>query len=70
MPILSHFDDGVAFIVMNRPPVNNIDINMRHILLRSLEEAFANAEVKAIVLTGGSRIFSSGADIVWEGGLN
>ena len=53
----------VAVIVMNNPPVNALGHALRVGLEKAFDEANADAQVKAIVLTGTGRFFSAGADI-------
>ncbi len=53
----------VAVITMNNPPVNGLGLATRAGLAAGLDQANADASVKAIVITGGGRAFSGGADI-------
>ena len=53
----------VAVITMNNPPVNGLGHATRVGLTNGLEQANADASVKAIVITGAGRAFSGGADI-------
>jgi 3-hydroxyacyl-CoA dehydrogenase len=53
----------VAVISMNNPPVNGLGLSTRIGLTDGLNKANADAAVKAIVITGGGRAFSGGADI-------
>ncbi len=57
--------DSVAWITLTRPDqINAINDNVRNGLVQALEQADADAEVRAIVLTGsGPRGFCAGADI-------
>jgi 2-(1,2-epoxy-1,2-dihydrophenyl)acetyl-CoA isomerase len=55
---------GVATIVMSRPEsLNAWTRRLGHDMLAALDEATADPEVRAIVLTGAGRAFSSGADL-------
>ncbi len=54
---------AVAVITMNNPPVNGLGFATRHGIADGMERAWADASVKAIVLTGGGKAFSGGADI-------
>src|SRR5690348_11159103 len=70
--ILTERLDGVAVITLNRPDKLNA---LSFPLVRELDDALtqyeANAEVKAVVLTGaGERAFSAGADIHEMAGLS
>ena len=53
----------VAVISMNNPPVNGLGMDTRVGITSGLARAQADANVKAIVLTGAGRAFSGGADI-------
>jgi 3-hydroxyacyl-CoA dehydrogenase len=55
--------DGVAILSMQNPPVNGLGLSTRRGLMESLARAIDDDSVKAIVVTGGSRAFSGGADI-------
>ena len=53
----------VAVITMNNPPVNGLGHATRVGLTDGLAKAAADASVKAIIITGGGKAFSGGADI-------
>ncbi|HZY15121.1 MAG TPA: 3-hydroxyacyl-CoA dehydrogenase NAD-binding domain-containing protein [Ramlibacter sp.] len=53
----------VAVITMNNPPVNGLGYATRVAITQGLDQANADAAVKAIVLTGAGKSFSGGADI-------
>lgn len=53
----------VAVITLNNPPVNGLGLATRQAIVAGLEQAEADASVKAIVLTGAGKAFSGGADI-------
>ncbi len=53
----------VAVITLDNPPVNGLGLATRQGLVAGLEQAQADAAVKAIVLTGAGKAFSGGADI-------
>ncbi len=53
----------VAMITLNNPPVNGLGHSTRVGITTALEKANADESVKSIVLTGGGRAFSGGADI-------
>ena len=55
--------DGIAVVTMNNPPVNGLGYETRRGIADGFEKANADAGVKAIVLTGGGKAFSGGADI-------
>ena len=58
---LDHGD--VAVITLDNPPMNGLGLSTRQGLVKALEQAIANPAVKAVVLTGQGKAFSSGADI-------
>ena len=55
--------DGIAVITMNNPPVNGLGFETRCAIADGFAKAQADAAVTAIVLTGGGKAFSGGADI-------
>src|SRR5258708_5217193 len=55
--------DGVAVITMTTPPVNGLGNALRAGILKGLERAQDDAQVKAVVLIGAGKAFSGGADI-------
>ncbi|MGA0611027.1 3-hydroxyacyl-CoA dehydrogenase NAD-binding domain-containing protein [Caldimonas sp. KR1-144] len=55
--------DGVAVITMNNPPVNGLGLATRQGIAAGIEQAQADAAVKAVVITGAGKAFSGGADI-------
>jgi 3-hydroxyacyl-CoA dehydrogenase len=54
---------SVALITMNNPPVNGLGYATRVAIAEGLDRAAADAAVKAVVITGGGKAFSGGADI-------
>src|ERR1700742_4137568 len=57
-------EDGVATIELNRPEALNAwNAQLGADLLAALRAAAADADVRAVVLTGAGRAFSSGADL-------
>ena len=62
--ILYEKQRGGVLITLNRPEVMNaISDELNHELHTAFEEADADPEVRAIVLTGAGRAFSAGYDI-------
>jgi 3-hydroxyacyl-CoA dehydrogenase len=53
----------IALITLDNPPVNGMSHGVRTAALEGLDRALADANVKAIVLTGAGKAFSGGADI-------
>ncbi len=57
----SHGD--VAIITLDNPPVNGLGLSTRQGIVAALEQANADAAIRAVVLTGAGKAFSGGADI-------
>jgi 2-(1,2-epoxy-1,2-dihydrophenyl)acetyl-CoA isomerase len=56
--------DGVAWLVLNRPDALNAwTTQLGQELIQALDDVAADPEVRAVVLTGAGRAFSSGADL-------
>src|SRR4051812_24347192 len=55
--------DDVLEIVLNSPPVNALGTAERKGILDALESARDDARIKAIVIRGDGKYFSTGADI-------
>ncbi|VVD66037.1 3-hydroxyacyl-CoA dehydrogenase NAD-binding domain-containing protein [Pandoraea soli] len=55
--------DGVAVITLDNPPVNGLGHATRSGIADGLAKAQADAQVRAVVLIGGGKAFSGGADI-------
>ena len=53
----------VAVITLNNPPVNGLGFATRVGITDGLAKANADASVKSIIITGGGKAFSGGADI-------
>jgi 2-(1,2-epoxy-1,2-dihydrophenyl)acetyl-CoA isomerase len=61
--------DAVAWLRMNRPEKRNaIDRPLRNALLGAIHEVSEDPDVRAAVITGNGKAFSSGADLTQEGG--
>jgi 3-hydroxyacyl-CoA dehydrogenase len=54
---------AVAVITLQNPPVNGLGHEVRSGIIEGLDRALADPGVKAIVLVGGGKAFSGGADI-------
>jgi 3-hydroxyacyl-CoA dehydrogenase len=55
--------DGVGVITLENPPVNALSLSLRAGIRAAVEEALGDDSVEALVVTGGGRMFSAGADI-------
>ncbi|MFN9281175.1 MAG: 3-hydroxyacyl-CoA dehydrogenase NAD-binding domain-containing protein [Betaproteobacteria bacterium] len=53
----------VAIVTLDNPPVNGLGLETRQGVAAGVEQAWADAAVKAIVITGAGKAFSGGADI-------
>jgi enoyl-CoA hydratase/carnithine racemase len=53
----------VATLVLDRPPLNLLDLGTWEALARVVAEVAARADVRALVVTGGSRALSAGAEV-------
>lgn len=56
-------EDGVGTIRLDRPPMNALDSQVQRELVDAAREASTHAEVAAVVLYGGERVFAAGADV-------
>jgi enoyl-CoA hydratase/carnithine racemase len=55
--------DGIGTIRLDRPPVNALNDTLTASLHAAAEAAAASAEVRAVIVYGGERVFAAGADI-------
>ena len=55
--------EGIAVLTLDNPPVNGLGLATRRGLVEALAQALDDDQVSAIVVTGGPRAFSGGADI-------
>ena len=61
--VISERHGEIAVLTLHNPPVNGFSAALRKSLSGEIETVLADDEVAAIVLTGGGRLFSGGADI-------
>jgi 3-hydroxyacyl-CoA dehydrogenase len=54
---------AIAVLTLQNPPVNGLGHGLRSGVVAGLERAAADAQVRAVVLTGGESVFSGGADV-------
>jgi enoyl-CoA hydratase len=57
------YDDGIATLFLNRPPVNAIDLAFLERAEAALAEIAARQDVAALIVTGRGRAFSAGLDL-------
>jgi 3-hydroxyacyl-CoA dehydrogenase len=63
MTVRYQADQGIAWLAMNNPPLNALSHALRSGIVKALDRALADPKVRAIVIIGSERAFSSGADI-------
>jgi enoyl-CoA hydratase/carnithine racemase len=63
-------EDGVGTIRLDRPKMNAIDEQLHREVRAAAIEAGERADVRAVVLYGGERVFAAGADIKQMAGLD
>ncbi|OLR91684.1 enoyl-CoA hydratase/isomerase family protein [Actinokineospora bangkokensis] len=56
-------EGGVGTIRLDRPPMNAINRQLQAELREAAREAAARADVKAVVVYGGPKVFAAGADV-------
>jgi 3-hydroxyacyl-CoA dehydrogenase len=56
-------DKGIAWLAMNNPPLNALSHALRSGIVNALDRALADPKVRAVIIIGNERAFSSGADI-------
>tara|TARA_R110000782_G_scaffold117364_4_gene207782 strand:+ start:100772 stop:102802 length:2031 start_codon:yes stop_codon:yes gene_type:complete len=61
--IETHLHDDILEIVIANPPVNALGATVRQGLTKAIADAQVDDGVKAIVIRGGGKLFSGGADI-------
>src|SRR3989442_12908671 len=63
-PLLFRVENGVGWIVLNRPEARNaMNAEMRQLYLDALARSAENAAIRAVVLTGTGKGFCTGADL-------
>ena len=69
--VLLEKEDGVATITLNRPEkLNAFNMEMTGEIDMAFDEAARDKEVRAIILTGTGRAFSTGIDLNWAATLS
>jgi len=56
-------EDSVGFVKIDRPPVNAFNLEAMQELSALIEEVGADKNIKVVVISGNTRVFSAGADI-------
>ena len=63
MAVTTTLRDGIAVITFDNPPVNGMGLAVRRGMADALATANADPAITGIVITGGGKVFSGGADI-------
>src|SRR5690606_17508974 len=62
--ILVSTKDFVTTIVLNRPPMNSVNLGIREELFNAVDEIETSRETRAVIITGaGEKGFSAGMDV-------
>ena len=56
-------DGGIGTIRLDRPKMNALNVQVQEEIRAAAQEATARADVKAVIVYGGERVFAAGADI-------
>src|SRR5688572_28720938 len=64
------FEDGIGTIRLDRPPMNALNGQVQEELRAAAGAATADAEVRAVVVYGGEKVFAAGADIKEMGAMS
>ncbi|MFT4010393.1 MAG: enoyl-CoA hydratase-related protein [Nocardioidaceae bacterium] len=56
-------EDGVATLLLDRPKMNALNFELQSDILECTERICADDDIRAVVITGGDRVFAAGADI-------
>ena len=63
-------EHGVATILLQRPPMNALCLQMQREIRDAAEELGARSDVGAVILYGGPKVFAAGADIKEMSGMS
>lgn len=64
LAVLVHREGAVGVVTLNRPEKRNaLDLNMRGAIAETVTTLDNDAAIKAIVITGGDKVFAAGADL-------
>ncbi|MFH8358740.1 enoyl-CoA hydratase/isomerase family protein [Streptomyces anulatus] len=63
MTVTFEVRDGVGTILLDRPPMNALDVAIQDRLRELAEEATRREDVRSVILYGGEKVFAAGADI-------
>ena len=62
-------EDGVATLLLQRPPMNALSLQMQREIKQAADELGSRSDVGAVVLYGGPKVFAAGADIKEMSGM-
>ncbi|MDI1290312.1 MAG: enoyl-CoA hydratase/isomerase family protein, partial [bacterium] len=62
-------DGPVATITLTRPPMNALCIQMQQEIAAASKELSTRADVRAVILYGGPKLFAAGADVKEMAGM-
>ena len=62
-------EQGVATVLLQRPPMNALCLQMQREIKDAAEELATRSDVGAVVLYGGAKVFAAGADIKEMSGM-
>lgn len=54
---------GIATVLLDRPPVNALNLQMQAEIKQAAKELSGRADVGAVILYGGPKVFAAGADV-------
>lgn len=63
-------NEGIGTIRLDRPPMNALNAEVQEGLRAAAAEAAASADVSAVVVYGGDKVFAAGADIKEMAGMS
>lgn len=63
MTVTLEVSEGVGTLRLDRPPMNALDVATQDRIRELAEEAGRRADVRAVVVYGGEKVFAAGADI-------
>src|SRR4051812_25514975 len=61
--------DGIATVILDRPPVNAQNAGIRERLVAIFDELSDREDVRVVILTAAGKVFSAGADIKERGDI-
>lgn len=56
-------EEGIATIVLDKPPMNALDIEIQEGLRATAQEITERSDIAAVIVYGGEKVFAAGADI-------